>query len=136
MGCAITHTPTLVPHLSPAVGCKKGPADVSALFMQIPFCSSVTMEYCSLLFTLYLPYALYVCLASISRISLAHYLLRPISDTLFPPLFTVFSKIIQTHTQPTARSRAVRRSSSHLSQNAFPSLYTRAQLTCNQYSSN
>jgi len=26
----------------------KGPADVSALFMQIPFCSSVTMEYHSL----------------------------------------------------------------------------------------
>lgn len=76
-------TQTLFPHLSPAVGCKRA-ADVSALFMQIPFCSLVTMEYCSLSLTL--PYPLSVCSASISRISLDHYLFRAISETLFPPL--------------------------------------------------
>lgn len=46
-----THTPSLFPHLSPVLAVK-GPADVSALFMQIPFCSSVTIEYCSLFLAL------------------------------------------------------------------------------------
>lgn len=46
-----THTPSLFPHLSPVLAVK-GPADVSALFMQIPFCSSVTMEYSSLFLAL------------------------------------------------------------------------------------
>lgn len=50
------HTHTHSRHLSSLISALlvavKGPADVSALFMQIPFCSSVTMEYCSLFLTL------------------------------------------------------------------------------------
>lgn len=43
-----THTHKLSSLISVLLLAVKGPADVSALFMQIPFCSSVTMEYFSL----------------------------------------------------------------------------------------
>lgn len=81
-----THTSILFPHLGPAVG----PADVSALFMQIPFCSSVTMEYCSLSPSLAPLHVLPSARPPSQEFPLDYYLFRVISETLFPPLLTVF----------------------------------------------
>lgn len=50
--------------------------------------------------TLWLPYTLIVCLASISRISSFHYLFRIISGTSFPLLLAAFSARMYKNTQP------------------------------------
>lgn len=92
------HPSSLISALLVAV---KGPADVSALFMQIPFCSSVTMEYCSLFLTLASLPTLRLFTLHLKNCFCPLFVQGKYQKALFPPLLTVFCKNIQ-NTWPSA----------------------------------